>query len=41
MPFTREAVPQVDLQAGRVVVRPLEPAEDSEEGEEAGADHGR
>ncbi len=47
VPFTREAVPEIDLDAGRVVIRPpvlageAEPAEEAEEGEGAGADHGR
>ncbi len=44
VPFTREAVPEVDLEAGRLVVRPAEAAGaagPAEEGEGAKADHGR
>lgn len=44
VPFTREAVPEIDLEAGRVVVRPPETAgaaEPAEKGEGPEADHGR
>ena len=44
VPFTREAVPEVDLEAGRVVVVPpdaMEAAEPAEEGTTEGTSHER